>query len=95
MLYRVNDNKRYAAPGSTGYRWLESEMVYSLNKRKDIDLSFYELLVDNAIETISKYGDFEWFISDDPYILPPFVGGKVEPDFMHIPDDSPEEVPFR
>lgn len=95
VLYRVNDNKRYAAPGSTGYRWLESEMVYSLNKRKDIDLSFYDTLVDNAIETISKYGDFEWFVSDDPYILPPFVGGKVEPDFMHIPDDSPEEVPFR
>ena len=95
VLYRVNDGKNYAAPGSKGYRWLESEMVKSLGKEKDIDYSFYDKLVDDAVETISKYGDFEWFVSDDPYISPPFVGGKIKPDFMLIPDDSPEEVPFR
>ena len=95
VLYRVNNDKNYAAPGSTGYRWLESEMVKSLGKEKDIDYSFYDKLVDDAVETISKYGDFEWFVSDDPYISPPFVGGKIEPDFMHIPENSPEEVPFR
>ena len=95
VLYRVNDGKNYAAPGSTGYRWLESEMVRELNKQDDIDYSFYDKLVNDAVETISKYGDFEWFVSDDPYISSPFVGGKIKPDFMHIPDDSPEEVQFR
>ena len=95
VLYRVNNDKNYAAPGSTGYRWLESEMVRELNKQDDIDYSFYDKLVNDAVETISKYGDFEWFVSDDPYISPPFVGGKIKPDFMLIPDDSPEEVPFR
>ena len=68
VLYRVNNNKNYAAPGSTGYRWLESEMVRELNKQDDIDYSFYDNLVDSAVETIAKYGDFEWFVSDDPYI---------------------------
>jgi hypothetical protein len=28
-------------------------------------------LVDDAVETISKYGDFEWFVSDDPYVAKP------------------------
>ena len=91
----VNNDKNYAAPGSTGYRWLESEMVRELNKQDDIDYSFYDKLVNDAVETISKYGDFEWFVSDDPYISPPFVGGNIKPDFMHISDDSPEEVLFR
>lgn len=62
-------NVKYAsATGAKGYRWLESEMVRTLNKQKDIDRSYYDKLVDDAVETISKYGDFEWFASDDPYI---------------------------
>lgn len=77
MLYRVNDGKNYAAPGSTGYRWLESEMVKELGKEKYVDRSFYDSLADKAIETISEYGDYEWFVSDDPYDPPPFVGGKI------------------
>lgn len=77
VLYRVNDGKNYAAPGSTGYRWLESEMVKELGKEKYVDRSFYDSLADKAIETISEYGDYEWFVSDDPYDPPPFVGGKI------------------
>lgn len=62
-------NVKYAsATGAKGYRWLESEMVRTLNKQNDIDRSYYDKLVDDAVETISKYGDFEWFASDDPYI---------------------------
>lgn len=43
----------------------------------------------DAVEAISKYGDFEWFVSDDPYTSPP----RLE-DFMNIPEDAPEEIPF-
>lgn len=60
-------NVKYsAATGSKGYRWLESEMVKTLGKEKDIDRSYYDKLVNDAVETIGKYGDFEWFVSDDP-----------------------------
>ena len=86
VLYRVNDGKNYAASGSTGYRWLESEMVYSLNKTEDIDHSFYHKLIDDAVEVISKYGDFEWFVSDDPYI------SKREA--WLYPDTEEDELPF-
>lgn len=76
ILYRVNEGKNYAAPGSSGYRWLESEMVKELGKECYIDKSFYNTLADKAIDTISSYGDYEWFVSDDPYDPPPFTGGK-------------------
>lgn len=68
LLMREKDGKYYAATGSKGFRWLESEMVRELGKEDDIDRSYYDNLVNDAVDTISKYGDFEWFVSDDPYI---------------------------
>jgi len=70
LLMREKDGKYYAATGSKGYRWLESEMVTELGKEADIDRSYYDSLVDEAVKSISEYGDFEWFVSDDPYIGP-------------------------
>ena len=62
-------NVKYdSATGAKGYRWLESEMVKELGKEDDIDRSYYDKLVDDAVESISQYGDFEWFVSDDSYI---------------------------
>lgn len=65
LLMREKDGKFYAAAGSKGYRWLESEMVRELKSTDDIDRSYYDNLVDEAVETISQYGDFEWFASND------------------------------
>lgn len=69
--------KYSAATGSKGYRWLESELVKDLHKEDDIDISFYNKLVDDAADTINKHGDFDWFVSGDPYDAPPFTGGKI------------------
>lgn len=66
LLVREKDGKYYAATGSKGYRWLESEMVRGTNENY-VDRSYYNNLVNEAVDTISKYGDFEMFISDDPY----------------------------
>lgn len=59
------DDKFVSAAGAKGYRWLESEAVKILEKEDDIDRSYYNRLVDEAIETISKYGDFEQFVAED------------------------------
>lgn len=56
-----------AATGSKGHRWLESEMVQMLGKEEDIDRSYYDKMVDDAVKTIENWGDLEWFASDDPY----------------------------
>lgn len=67
-----------SATGAKDYRWLESEMVKSLGKEDDIDISYYNKLVDDAVAEISKYGDFEWFVSDDIDISDvPFDGGVI------------------
>lgn len=71
VLLREAGGKYSAATGSKGFRWMESEMVAALHREGDIDRSYYDKLVDDAIETISKYGDFEWFQSEDPYDVPP------------------------
>ena len=59
-------NPKYdAVVGSKGYRWLEAELVKDLGKEDSIDISYYRSMVDNAVDTISKFGDFEWFVSED------------------------------
>lgn len=71
LLMRQTHNKKTGvtgwafATGSKGYRWLESDMVKASGKEEDIDISYYNKLVDDAVETISKYGDFEWFAGGD------------------------------
>lgn len=63
VLLREKDGKYYAATGSKGYRWLESEVVADLHKEDDIDHNYYISLVDAAVLDISKYGDFEQFVN--------------------------------
>lgn len=88
---KTGENGYAAATGSKGYRWLESEMVKSLGKENGIDRSYYDAMVDTAANDISKYGDFEWFVSDDPYIpqdTPPWFGAG-DP---HEEDSTPFDV---
>ena len=74
---KEGNTKYNSATGAKGYRWLESEMVREMNKVDDIDRSYYDKLVNAAIDVISTYGDYEWFVSEDPYDPPPFTGGKI------------------
>ena len=88
LLRESGEDKYASATGAKGYRWLESEMVQLLGKEDTIDISYYKALVDGAVEEISKYGDFEWFVSNDPV-------AEVRPDFMNIPEGFEESgVPF-
>lgn len=78
VLLRKADEKYNAATGSKGYLWLEADVVKANHYEKDIDLSYYENLANEAIDTIEHYGDYYWFASDEPYDGEiPFVGGKI------------------
>ena len=62
ILYREKDGKYYAATGTKGYRWLESETLkHNEEWPKIVDESYYISMMDEAIKTISRYGDFTWF----------------------------------
>ena len=63
LLLREKDGKFSSATGAKGYRWLEAETVKLLGKEECIDLRYYAAMVDEAIATISQYGDFEAFAS--------------------------------
>ena len=87
-LCREADGKYASATGAKDYRWLEAEMVKTLGKEDDIDDNYYRALVDAAVETISQYGDFEYFVSDDPYVSPVRFDGFINP-----PEEE-EELPW-
>lgn len=93
VLYRVKDGSYFAATGTKKagggvYRWVESVTLQDSDWEDLVDKSYYTRLVDEAVEDISKYGDFEWFVSDDGVPDP-------VPDFMNVPVDADDEVPFR
>ena len=71
--------KKYdAVTGTTGYRWLESEMLSTKpDAMSIIDHAYHLGLVSEAKATISNYGDFEWFISDLP-APDPLLGHPVD-----------------
>lgn len=88
--------KRFAAVTGTKkqgtkdevYRWLESEIVKNFDPLEIdnmLDRSYFDYLVNEAVETINKYGDFEAFVNGDCY-----------ENWMHIPElpDGTEEIPF-
>lgn len=76
LLCREKDGKFYSATGAKGYRWLESETVLENNLQDTIDEKHFIEMADDAIETISKFGDFEWFVSDDEYVEPDYAIGE-------------------
>lgn len=97
ILLRETENKKTgekgyaAATGSKGFRWLESEMVRELGKKNDIDRTYYNNLVDEAVKSLSSYGDFERFVADEPFVsdnTPPWFGAG-EP---HEEEPTPFDV---
>ena len=87
ILVRENKDKFDSAPNSSGTRWMESEMVKALEKEKDINTKWFDELCDEAINDISKFGDFYWLVSDDEYVTPPALRGEA----LQIDSD---ELPF-
>ena len=62
---REKDGKYSFATGSKGYRWLESATVKQEQRADQIDIFYYEKLVEAAKRDINKYGDFDSFVSGD------------------------------
>lgn len=91
LLMRQNGNSFAFATGTSGHRWLEAES-YDRKDLSNIDISYHESLVEDAIKSMSKYGDVEWFLSDD-------VSPEPLPDFMNIPclpkGMTVAEIPFK
>lgn len=82
ILWRIQNNKKYAVNGTSGYRWLEAEYILKYGLKSKINMKYFANLVDKAAEAISKYGDLEWFINGD-------VAGE---DFLNLPEGEDKEI---
>lgn len=65
ILVREKDGKFYAATGSKGFRWRESESLLGADRMNMIDMGYFESLAIMAKEAIEKYGSFEKFVQED------------------------------
>ncbi len=63
-LYRVQGEKKYAVTGTKNYKWLPADVVKELGKEDDIDMSYFEAAVEEALEKIAKFGDPTIFLGD-------------------------------
>lgn len=70
---RTGEIKYPSATGAKGYRWQESEVVKELGKEDAIDRSYYDALVNDAIDEIGKYGDFYLFSEGSVDDVPPWT----------------------
>jgi hypothetical protein len=63
-LKRYNEKtETYAdVTGTKGYKWEDATLIEKANKPEWIDKTYARHLVDNAVETINKFGDFEEFV---------------------------------
>jgi hypothetical protein len=68
QLVRIAEDKTGAVQGTKGYYWLETEMVETLDKEKDIDVSYFDNMVDEAVDKLREFGDVEWFLDGSDYV---------------------------
>ena len=63
-LYRIKDDKKFAVTGTKGYEWLPAEVVQGLGLEKDIDMSYFEAEVEDAMKKIAEVGDPAIFLGE-------------------------------
>lgn len=109
LLMREKDGKYYNASGCSGYRWKTAEVIKSMKKENQIDVSYWENQAHDAMGSIVVFGDYNWFTSDDPYVGPEYIHNpdtgfrypdpahyadeKIFDDFMNPPEPV-EELPW-
>ena len=63
VLYRVHEDNAYSATGAKGYLWLEADTAKAKGV-ECIDFSYFEDLSTQALETLAKFGDVDWFLAE-------------------------------
>ena len=56
LLRKVEEGKYHAVTGTKGWRWMETEMVKNLDKADDIDMEYYDKMLDDAKKHVEQFG---------------------------------------
>jgi len=59
QLMRIKDDKYYAATGTKGWRWLQAATVLEAKRERDIDMRYFDELVEKAKVTLEEFVEFE------------------------------------
>lgn len=73
LMRLESDGRMSYASGTKGYRWREAELVRGTDDEADVDTSYFDHLVDEAVADISNFGDYNWFVDDHrniPFYMP-------------------------
>ena len=62
ILYRMHEDKYYAVAGTKNHLWMEAYLAEGLGDKLKIDMSYFEKLQKDAIDTIEKFGSFDKFV---------------------------------
>ncbi len=91
LVVKRDTDKYDSVSGTKDYRWLEAEYIKNNHRENDIDMNYYENLVNSAINHINEFGNFDRFVNDPDYdpILEKIVSIPNEVNDDEIPFDSP------
>lgn len=64
ILYRVYEGKPYAVTGTKGHLWIEADVAAEKGDGLEVDMSYFDKLVDEARAAIDYWGPIEPFIND-------------------------------
>ena len=98
-LLVVHRNDKYdSVSGASGYRWLEADKVKALGREDDVDRSYHQEQIEDAIASINEFGSFDRFIDlSRPYICDDAPKAKDisgSTDYDDVPwSDLPSVVP--
>lgn len=83
-VFRVVDDKKGSISGTKGFRW---KLAKDYTDRKDVDMTYYQGMVEKAIEAIAKVGD--------PTIIIPELERPASEDteVLEFPDGTTVELP--
>lgn len=63
ILYRIKDDKFYKVSGTSGHFWMEAETYKNLGEEVEIDLEYYDKLVEDAVAKINQFGSIDEFVN--------------------------------
>ena len=87
----VPGGKPQSPAGSKGYRWVETQVTRDNLTIDDIDKSYYQKQVDDAIRDISLYCSYDWFIDGESKVMPTMV---YDEEYKIERPMTDEEMPF-
>lgn len=64
LIYVTKTGKEMALSGTKGYKWLPIEVVEDMGLQDHIDLSYFDVLVEEAQAKIAEFGDLTMFLGE-------------------------------